>query len=1204
MSIACSFRNVTQNAPRKTAAVLKAAFGDAGSGIQTLFAVLEKSAAIDTAQTLFVVTTNIITVLLAYYPDEIWLRLRSSDIIFPLDKSSAAPVWGSRSGPHNKNILLQDKTKGTYERTLACLELVQGLVLQAQWTVESDSPKAAKLKDPVLRRALHWILASVWTNYNSWKYRDLRQKFELGSRLASILSDILHEAAFESRGALSSVVELVVQSLLIRPGHPQLSALFNTIVTGNDTLANLQRLGKTIDCTSVENCLYQHLKLSNRLLQLSRQASPTGPTLMERVFFAHNNEAIYSAIVPEASFDPIHVLSDYVVNSGHDRIAVEAAYILNKMCALGADWGSSADRPSFLSHLGSIQETEALLRKLRQLAGDPFVDSELQLAVWRLLSAIAAHQAGFASLLITGRQAVAVFDEPSATSRPEVETITSLALDVIRGWEEAWEVQPSLLCAALNFLLSLWRNYLESSKTLQSMRKETYIWTSLLKIAERPLMLQRSEEVDIGVLQTPEIQYAYRRLAQASAVALYALDLAFADQSSESDSASSKKLFLDLVASAERLQRCCDNAVHQTFAMKRIVQMKQQVSETFSPLSLDKYVRAQAFGTATYGQDFYYDVDILSRRLSGFVDGPSSETSLIASNAASSIREANALWSLADSEAAALKATVSWLQTGLHRVGKNKQISSTVESTCKFLISRNTVSEDSSSTAEAHYAGSLQLLQLLVQYLVRSGSEVGPDFKSSLLSSIASYLTSQTFSIEEGLQKDEVEFPATIFHLTYDAFRLQASGSALTKRTADLTRSESAEVCLQSCLKACNSIVLSAREASASQQSRQRLQWAISAVCEILASPLCPSTPSWLAYCSQIDFFRHLLDTISSFTIDESNGGSIKHILELMLSMAQDPQAAEKLALDGAIFSLCNNAFTSDLESGSITSSSSQGGEIYSGQHDIWLLFLAIVTQLTCHLRSSIPFMDQEVSTFLQMYRAQIHRSLHWTTNSPLSIADLKEHRAVLTLVMACVKSTPGAAHLQTLAQDLLRSSLDFLPQLVYLLQHPNLLVSLIEPSASAESDWLASDSGKSETVDLSEFHSHPVVATLTQEVLSLCWMIISTVVTYSEAFVTLVRDRVDWPKDRVLIAAVSQCSCAATLAQKLTMFPSYRTQTSRSMSQLHLARYLTWRDSARTYCVIVSQTPRLLPVIVHYKHMMPPLCVKQRNNALRALCF
>lgn len=1097
-------------------------FGEVSIAIQTLCSILERAAPMEESETLFVVTVNVLTVLLRSYPDEIWLHLRSSDTIFPLDKASTTPVWGSRTTSANKSILVQDKIKGSYQRTLACLEMVQGLVLQAQWLADRDSVEAVKVKAPVLKRAMQWIAGSVWSSYTSWRYQDLRQKYEMGSRLASVLTDLLHEADLKSRSSLNTAVELVLQILLIRPGQAEMSAFMSIINSGATILTSLQQLGRTADCVVVEACILNHLQLSNRLLQISRRIVKTGPTYLERLYFAHSNEPLFRALLPDASLDSIYILSAYVVTSENPQIATEAAGVLTKLCRLAADWGSPSERPSFLSHLGSIRDTESFLRKLLQLAGDPFVESTLQLATWRLLSAIAAHQPGFASILITGKQAVALVEASSSSDGEDSSTAASLALDVVRGWDEAWLVQPAILSASLTFLHAIWQNYITSSPILQQKRKESHIWSALLDIASRPLKVEAGPPREA----TSELDYAYRKHAQAAAVALYAVDMSYSSSSSPDSEGISTKTFIDFVGHSSQFEKWCQNAASCNIDLQRLEQTRSHLEAIVSTDSLDRYTHTQQLDSAPYGTDFYYDSNLLSKRLVGWIS--TSSTDLEAMRGAwANIREMNILWSMADGEAASLKSTVSCLQEILSRVPSSAQSCVAIRATCAALQGEFVMGSDSSALAEVRYDRSLRLLEVLVEYLARSGFHVETDFKMSLVSFLAGILSNETFTLEAGIRKSGVQYATSAFRLVNFTFKLkseQLARSVVLKSTTPSNGSEPVETCLHACINACDFLITIAKEAAITEEVSQDMEWAVTALCEILSTPLAPSPSVWLAYCSVKDFFRHALDLVTSSSFDNSNIPFVRALLELLLAMAKHPLAAEKLALDGVVFSICNNAMTSLLEAGAVGSreDANSDSRVSSLLHGLWRLFLCIVTQLAQHLGTSIPFMDQEVSTFVQMYRSQLLSSIQWTPDRTLTISDIKEHRAVLTLMAVCIRSTRQAEHLQASMQDLIQSMLRFLPQLVYLLQHPNLLVSLVESSIPAEISWLAADSGRADGVDLSELHSHPVVATLTQEVFSLCWVTVSMLISFTDAFAVLSRDRVDWPRDRIVISAVS----------------------------------------------------------------------------------
>lgn len=1120
--------------PSKVEQTLLATFGDVHVGLRTFFLILERTAGLDQATALFVLTTNILNVLLRSYPDEILAYMRSSDALFPLDKHAAAPVWGSRTATGSRNILVQDRTTSVYDRTLACLELLEGLVTQAQWSAVTDSESSDARRTVVLKRALQWAVNSVFAGYNTWRYHDLRQKFEIGLRLAATFSILLDESNGRSRSTLSECLPIILQALLVRPGNVQLSALMSIVSTGNTVVGTLQRLGKTADCIVVESCIHRHLQLLNQLLQLSRHTVINGPTMLEKLLFAHCGDSLFQSILPDVSQDSIHILTVYLVNSEHAGIATEAAGILTKLCSLSVDWGPPSERPSFLSHMGSIRDTEAVIRRLLILAGDPFEDLDLQLGTWRLLSAIVASQPGFAALLVTGRQALEPFAATTSqlagatTGKSNDHTALHLALEVVNGWEEAWRVQPSILSAALTFLLEVWQNYAESSRTLLAMRQEDRIWTSLLGVLQQPCSPQLGRP-DSGSQARGSIglHYAQRRYAQAVAAALYAAELQTPaiPTTSTPKQATSAKLFLGALQDATKLGAYCKNVTETAFNEQQIRQTHDEIAGAFPGLDLDMYTRQRLIDPKPHGDDFLYDTRIVSSRMIGFI-GSATCTVETVHQALGSVREANILWSIADAEGAFLRAAVTWVKVGLVRAEVDKEQTHSLQISCQMLLANCSSGRESSAVAEVRYAGILRLGLVMVECLSQPHARCSPEFKFSLLKHLAAVLTSDKFPLDRPASKQLHSYITPALKLAFHAFKIFGHDLAptSTRTSLDPKRAELAEVCLSSCINTSNCLILAAKGGEGVSLLSEDLVWSAAAICEMLDSTLCPPSSLWVTYCTEKDFFRHSLDYIVATNFDTQNIAIAQSILDLLLAMAKDPHAAEKLALEGVIYSLCNNALTGDLEGGNIGVRSATDGSITHGQshREIWILFLSIVTQLVCHLGRSTPFMEQEVSTFVQMYRAQLRRTLKWTSQQSLSISELREMRAALTLLSACVNSSHKRAHIPPPVEDLLRASLAILPQLVYLLQHPNLLQSLMVAGTPTESMWLSSDSGRSEAVDVSDLQAHPVIASLCQEVFGLCWLIVSILVAYTGAFNILVRDRVDWPRDRVFIAAVS----------------------------------------------------------------------------------
>lgn len=1121
-------RNVLQHLPAKHSNILQATFDDVRSGLRILFTLLECTAETEKASGLFIVTANVFALLLVTQPEDVWSLLRSSDVAFPLDQTTLVPVWGTKASPGRKNILLQDKILGRYGRTLACLELVQGLVKQAQWSVGTDQAPVREVKSSVLRRAMGWTLTCILPSYNSWKFADLRQKYEMGTRLASIIRDVLQETYSDPQGSLAGPFSIISQNLLFYPGHAQLSSIMDTISTGNETLSALQRLGKPADCHAIETCIHGHLQVVNRLLQISRISDTPGPILLERLLFAHESDSLFRSILPEARQDPIYMLIEYLVTCDVADIANEAAGILTKLCRLSIEWGRPSERPSLLSHLGSLRDTEAILRRFVELAGDPYGDLDLQLSTWRLLRAIAASQPGFSALLVTGHQTLEPETDSGPTAPEQDRAALGLALEVVYGWEEAWAVQPAILSAAITFLLELWQNYADSSKTLHAVRQEEKLWSALINIWNMSLPSSQSQAGSGEDSESSEVKQAHRRYAQAGVAALYAVELQITQtppiHAPSGGLSISIKVFLNLVKNSTQLTAICQNAVGTSHADTEIRQIKDRLAPILLDVKLDSYVQPRLVDPAPYGPYFYYDSMVLAKRLIGSI-GDLHSSSSKAVVALESIHQANIHWSRIDAESALLKATSTCLRVGLASMRLEEQSALSLQTACKTLLNSREAESSETAILEARYSGRLHLVLAMLEQLSRKHVECSKEFSSDLIRQLGVIVGNDAFPIDAFHTQSASGYASAIFKLIYHAFCMSSIHDAsLSKKSIEPKCYESTEICLFACIKACNILIISAEDRNAGDAVAQNLSSVTSAISEILSSEMCPISISWLAYCDEVDFFRHCLDYITATDLC-GNGLSIAHsILDLLLAMANDSRAAEKLALQGIVYSLCNNTLTEDLETGRLQDELPRSQDQSPGysRHGIWILYLSLVNQLVCHLGKSQTFMEEEVTTFLQMYGKQVRRVLSWNATATIQLSEMHELRAVLSLLASLIKSSSEAGHLVPQSQDMLRSSLRTLPSFVYLLQHPNVLLSLVEATNPDQSLWLASEAVSSDAIDLGDLHNHLVVASLCQEVFSLCWLSVSTFVTYTSCFRILTRDRVDWPRDRAVIIAVS----------------------------------------------------------------------------------
>lgn len=250
----------------------------------------------------------------------------------------------------------------------------------------------------------------------------------------------------------------------------------------------------------------------------------------------------------------------------------------------------------------------------------------------------------------------------------------------------------------------------------------------------------------------------------------------------------------------------------------------------------------------------------------------------------------------------------------------------------------------------------------------------------------------------------------------------------------------------------------------------------------IVRLPHAPSPSIWLSYCLEADLFRASFDTLSSMTMSFSSDSSkvaavLESLLSMLLAMAAFGPAAERIATEGFLMSLTTSTIASAVEQHGIIKPSKveRPGE-RNPMHHIWCLSTAVVSRLAMALDKS-PSFASELSGFVQVFLEQLKAPLRWSTSSTLSLALVEEMEPTVGIVAFLGQNAPGSDAFLSLSEEMWT----FTNTLVYSIQHPNTVLSVIDPLSSDERKWLdcaLSEQADSDTVG---FSSRPFTGALIQ---------------------------------------------------------------------------------------------------------------------------
>jgi nuclear pore complex protein Nup188 len=281
----------------------------------------------------------------------------------------------------------------------------------------------------------------------------------------------------------------------------------------------------------------------------------------------------------------------------------------------------------------------------------------------------------------------------------------------------------------------------------------------------------------------------------------------------------------------------------------------------------------------------------------------------------------------------------------------------------------------------------------------------------------------------------------------------------------------------------------------------------------------------------------------------------VSSILSLFFALASNVSAAEQLILAGVMTGLSSNALTTALETGATRPTLPAGG--VNPGHACWVLILQIVAALVQSLTSpdrlsrgavaaNRTFVEVEVQGFVRVYGAQVlaalsfapldssQRDFGWRERSQaegpsISSPQLSE-LVVLTQLFYCMAQSADltgqrssrsrgsdASGTARILNTLAKRTTSLLQQIVYLLQRPRELASLISGASSG-------DDASSRVPEAEAALFKREEEQVTEQMRQIAHTAVAALCTWSGALDVLIDDADDWPMDKVLVAPVS-CS-------------------------------------------------------------------------------
>lgn len=1083
-------------------------------------------------------TLGVMTAFLPHHPGSLWSSLRNSTLFVSTARQKAA----------TPRLLAVERTSGTYTMTLALLDLVRALVDECVRKVYNVDQTFRAVKSEVLIRALALIHNEIWIDYENWKYVRLAEKYQIGAKIISLFVEILVQGPAipldvdtppppdDPLSTLAIITRFVVDAFFSKAAPSTINPLVSIISTSQKTRQALHKARRYEDAHHLDIHLEGCLRLSRLVLLRKAGTSATRICLLEQGLFVGVAGRGSTADIRRAQLSPLDNVVKYFVRPPYElNVRLEAIGLLTTLCVSVSTCHPSP--PSIVGHVTSAEEiVDYFLSVVRHVDDDP----QTRLAVWALLNTVVDTQPALAALFLSGKMISSIIPTSAHTSAPIAKapkgTVVDAIDETIARWETLWEANPALLAPALNLLDSVWQHAREHPAAIESIRENDRLWADLVKLVKEPLW--EAPSCDVTEMMTVDGQtrstvheatstHAYQTLAKAHAVHILALDSTHLEGSTTMTRSVASPLVTKMLDEASVVNRLLQEAITNPTDPTLHKRATEHLKTAFPRMALESLRTVQLQSDRVFGDDYLFASSIIDERLHQYAED---NTALVeqAATAFKEILSLNLDWSLTDSHIALTRSWSQLLDVVRPLIKENRPIMRVLVASAKQITEKIASEARPGAIMAAVHADRLRVLYNLLN--ATWTYELSWEELLAVVEPIKIIVTHEIHNpLESVARLARPPFHQTILSLAYycarKALSLDSTKIPAARRTILASTISSA---LLFTIDALRVVFEQATEAS-SESVDSDLQLMVATFEECIRPELGVGVTLWLARLQTTNVVRASFDLFSRSDISGTLNPAVSrprrpfyagHILQFHRALASLPSSAERLAHEGVMGSYAMNSLTPVIETGSL--------DVSHIGHPAWCTIVAVVARIITILGSSgSHFVEAEVIGFVQLYGAQLSRTLAWRLGDNLTLPLIEEMEAVTALFHAISASSSNRASSPT--AELLRAynekALALLQQLNAAVSYPNQLSGRLAATTPAEGSVLLRemDHGALESsIEYLDKGKRPLLASVVQTLLRISSTVLTTLVLASGGDMQLLRADAAVPSDMPLISPVS----------------------------------------------------------------------------------
>ncbi|CAO1622940.1 unnamed protein product [Jaminaea pallidilutea] len=1057
---------------------------------------------------------RLMSILLFLRPSDVWLALRSSDIIVGADTQGS---WTLQSRPSatSSSLLRTQIASGSFGALRSLLHFHVSLWSELTRSLCVVSTSLLRVKIDVQSRAIAWMSEVVWPQHQSWRFNREDERTEISSMCLHILESIMIDPVAPAE--LSSIPR---RFLLTEGRLPSLSPLIHILIYSGQHLESSYREGKYEEASRLHDLLSNCLCFSRVLVDLNSEARAAGTMPADQVgalealllgrapaplrAFSRRNDP--DALIA-TSTTVLEAIAGHLFSALSMPLSRNAALLLASICQAAH---SSIQEGHFLDH---FRDQPLVIPKLVSIVDDPQQDTELREAVWTLATALlSGRSANTKSPFSRQGDMPHIRMLASSSAMQHCKHLLQVAVDTVSLHQALWQHDPRLLHGIMRFLCCVWGSAMASEQHLANVRRNSKFWSAITNI----ITMENVEYNDADMSEGQVAATSYQIATKARALAL--LRLEFESSSTQDEASEAGRAFASMLSSV-----AFGASVEQAFEMQADPHLESNLLATWTTafpqlplLAFRHSAKRHDFDDRQFGIKYLYDSQALSTHLSSSQEhlAQPDDGSIIVDQSAieralEMVNNVSLEWSKIDAQTALLR---SWC--ALFSSLPPTPTSITMESlqrlrdkSAQIWISaaKCTAGEQRSGPVMlAFHTERLALLEVVLERVWSIRADTSTDGGYEQLCEVMK-LVNQLLSHPDFAPLDSIKgLHATSFHGSLLKIALlcarrinQVVQNKHESKNMQHTRAEqhkdlhhlagSISLFSVTCLR---TVLDKAIHASISGDSamlppiEKELALSASILEHLLASDARLEPHSWAHALREagilnavVGLFRHTRLFAPSDALVETIDAPrfMMALLSLCLKLSSFPQLAEHLILAGIMSALCSNALTPNLEGGTLRTESKA--------HVCWTLILQLVVALINGVdddhditwaSASGRFVDTEVSGFIRLYGAQFARGIKFAPlrqampssvsagKGLLALNHLQELRATLRLFFAMASanntgtqcsSTVTNRYTQEVLSMFAERTAASLQQMVYLLQRPHHLATLLNASIDSERD-------------------------------------------------------------------------------------------------------------------------------------------------------